>query len=301
LTSRPAQFWNALAPATRGIVFMLGNTVLHGAMAYCVRMVADLHVSQIVFIRGIFVLAMIAPLALWRGEWRTNHLGLHLARGCGTFIGMSCFYWSYARLPLGEATALMFTMPLFLILLAHFVEHERVGWRRATATLIGFLGVLFVVKPGFGEFRPGLLVPLFMGFTDAVTVIFIKRLTRTETLLTIMFYMSAITFTISLVPAYLVWVEPSIEAVGVILLISVLTIATQLCYVSAFRAADMTAVAPVNYIQIPLAGLIGYVAFTELPDDGAVFGAAVIVGSTFYIARREARLRRMALQQGAKP
>ncbi len=281
---------------------MLANAALHGAMAYCVRLVGEeLHTIQIVFIRGIFVLTMIAPLALWRGQWRTQRPGLHLLRGGGTFIGMSCFYWSYAHLPLGEATALMFTMPLFLIILANLIENERVGWRRVTATVVGFLGVLFVVKPGFAEFRAGLLVPLFMGLTDAATAVVIKRLTRTESLLTIMFYMSVITFSVSLIPVWFFWTPPSAGAVGVIAIISVLTLATQLCYVSAFRVGDMTAVAPINYLQIPLLGAIGYVAFAEMPDGWGAFGAAIIVGSTFYIARREARLRRLAMQQVAKP
>ena len=274
---------------------MLGNAALHGAMAYIVRRIGDsLPIVEIIFLRGVIVAATIVPLALWCGAWRTQRFDLHLARGAGTFIGMSCFYWSYAHLPLGEATALMFTMPLFLILLARIFMNELVGWRRAAATVVGFLGVIAVVKPGFAEFRLGLLVPLLMGFTDAVTVTVIKRLTRTDRLLTIMFYMSVVTLAISLLPAYYAWVEPSGEVLVLVGAIAVLTMLTQSCYVSAFRVGDMTAVAPINYVQIPLMGMIGYLAFAELPDIWAGIGAAVIVASTLYIGHREARLRRAA-------
>lgn len=276
---------------------MFGNTLISIAIVILVRLVGrDIPVFEIVFFRNIFVLGLALPFAFRGGQNAlvTRQPGLHLARGCISFVAMSCFYWSFSHLPLAESTALMFTMPLFLIALASLFLGEKVGWRRTAATVVGFSGVVLMLRPGYAEFDPALLVPLAIGLADAAAAVVIKKLTRTDSLLTIMLHMGIVTMVLTLIPTYFVWVTPSLEFLGILFILSILTILGQFVYVAAWRAGDTTAIAPVNYVQIVLAGLVGFALFGEKPGSWTVAGAFVIVGSTFYIARREARLKRRA-------
>lgn len=276
---------------------MLANALTSVVIMILVRLLGTgVPVFELVFFRNIFVLSIGLPFAFAgrRNALRTRHFSLHLARGGISFVAMSCFYWAFANLPLAESTALMFTMPLFLIALAAAFLGEKVGWRRTSATIAGFLGVVIMLRPGYASFDPYFLVPLTIGLCDAVAAIVIKKLAKTDSLLTIMLYMAIVTMALTLVPTYFMWVTPTTEFIALVFVMSLLTMVSQLVYVAAWRAGDTTAVAPVNYIQIVLAGLAGFLLFGEKPSAWTAVGALVIVSSTFYIAHREARLKRHA-------
>mgnify|MGYP000993136734 CR=1 FL=1 len=288
------------------------TAALLGSVAYAIRLAGrTLPSFEIIFFRNAFILLVLLPLAFRRGRpngYRTAHLGLHLARGGLSFLSMTAFYWSYINLPLAESTALMYTMPLFLIVLAIAFAGERVGWRRTTATVAGFAGVVMMLSPGSGRFDAALLVPLTIGLVDAVIALVIKRLTRTETLLSILLYMCSVTLIGSSIVLALGtfaiddeavariarWTPPSLDELALLALIALLTGSAQVFNVHGWRAGETTAIAPVSYMQIVFAGLVGYFAFRELPGMWTVIGALVIVGSTAYIALREARLQRRA-------
>lgn len=291
------QSWHRLPPNSQGALFMLASALTSVAIVILVRLVGrEIPVFEIVFFRNVFVLGLALPLAFRNGRdaLRTRQPKLHLIRGGISFVAMSCFYWAFSHLPLAESTALMFTMPLFLIALATLFLGEKIGWRRTAATVVGFSGVVIMLRPGYAAFDPAYLVPLSVGLADAVAAVVIKKLTRTDSLLTIMLYMGMVTMVLTLVPTYFVWITPSMEFLAILFVLSILTILGQLSYVAAWRAGDTTAVAPVNYVQIVLAGLAGFALFGERPSAWTAVGAAVIVGSTFYIAQREARLKRQA-------
>jgi drug/metabolite transporter (DMT)-like permease len=276
---------------------MLANVATSIVIVILIRLLGpDIPVFEIVFFRNIVVLTVALPFAFrgGRNALKTRQPGLHLARGCISFVAMTCFYWAFGHLPMAESTALMFTMPLFLIALAVLFLGEKVGWRRTTATLAGFAGVIIMLRPGYAAFDPAFLIPLAVGLADAVAAVVIKKLTRTDSILTIMLYMAMITMVLTVIPTYLMWVMPTVEFLAILCVLSLLTIVSQFVYVAAWRVGDTTAIAPVNYIQIVLAGLVGFLLFGEKPSVWTAVGAVVIVGSTFYIAHREARLKRHA-------
>jgi len=296
--SHPAlQSWHRLPPNSQGALFMLANAMTSVAIMILVRLLGqNIPVFELVFFRNIFVLSLGLPFA-FRGGFnilKTQHLNLHLVRGGISFVAMSCFYWAFSHLPLAESTALMFTMPLFLIALTTLFLGEKIGWRRTSATIAGFLGVVIMLRPGYTAFDPAFFVPLTVGLADAVTALVIRKLARTDSLLTIMLYMAMTTMVLTIVPTYFLWVTPSTEFLVLLFVMSLLTIVSQFVYVAALRVGEATAVAPVNYIQIVLAGLAGLLLFGEKPSMWTAMGALVIVGSTLYIAHREARLKRHA-------
>jgi len=130
-----------------------------------------------------------------------------------------------------------------------------------------------------------------MGLLDALTAVVIKKLALTERLVTMLLYLGLVTTAASIMPAYLVWVQPSAWDLVLLVLITLVTTVSQVFGIFAWRVAEATAIAPFNYTQLLFAGLAGFVIFAEVPDRWTVAGAAVIVASTFYIGRREARLK----------
>ncbi|MBT5415094.1 MAG: DMT family transporter [Rhodospirillaceae bacterium] len=288
--------WFRLPPNSRGAIWLLCNAVVSTVLIVLVRMVGqDIPTIQLVFIRAAVGVMLILPVVLRMGvtsALRTDHIAMHGVRAMFTFVSMNCFYYAYSVLPLADATAMIFTMPLFLLVLAVAFLGERVGWRRASATLAGFLGVVVMLRPGQAAFDPVLLVALAIGFFDACVAVVVKKLSGTEKPVTIIFYMAAFTLLFASIPAWFAWQPVSLEQLVLILLIAVTTTISQIFTVFAWRVGETTAIAPFNYTQLIFAAGAGFLLFAELPDAYTWTGAAIIIGSTLYIMRREARLKR---------
>lgn len=288
--------WFRLAPNTRGAIWLLCNAVTSTVLIVLVRLVGqDMPTIQLVFLRAAVGVLLVLPFVLRMGParvLRTDHIAMHGVRAMFTFVSMNCFYYAYAVLPLADATAMIFTMPLFLIVLAVAFLGERVGWRRTSATMAGFLGVVVMLRPGQAAFDPVLLVALAIGFFDACVAVVVKKLSGTERPVTIIFYMAAFTLLFASIPAWLAWQPIAAEQLLLILLIALTTTISQIFTVFAWRVGETTAIAPINYIQLIFAAGVGFLLFAEIPDAYTWTGAAIIIGATLYIMQREARLKR---------
>ena len=163
--------------------------------------------------------------------------------------------------------------------------------------MVGFLGVLVMVRPGAGAFDAAALVALGEALSIAFLIVLIKRLPPSETALTMLFHFGIVSSIASLPLALLAWQTPSWEEYCLLAIIGVLGAAGQVCWIRAFRAGEASAVAPFDYTRLSFAATAGFLLFAEVPDVWTFAGAAVIVASTLYIARREARLAR----RGAGP
>lgn len=286
------QRWRTLPPNTQAGLLILANAFLMMVLVIVVREVGKtLPTMMIVFLRNAFGLAILLPFALVRpAVFRTKAPGLHMWRGALTVLSMAAYYWSYANLPLAETTALIFTMPLFLIVVAAIALGERVRWRRTTATLVGFAGVLVIVRPG-GDMEWGLLAALFVGLIDSILGVIVKKAAMRDGLLTVMVYMGACTLLFVTPIAIYLWRTPTMEEALLMLAIAAISTLSQVFTVTAWRVGEATAVAPVNYAQIVLIGLSGFLVYGEVPGAWTVAGAVIIAVSTLYIVRREAQLR----------
>lgn len=286
------QRWGTLPPNTQAGLLVLANAFLMMVLVIVVREVGKtLPTMMIVLMRNAFSLAILVPFVLARpASLRTRALDLHLWRGGLTVFSMTAYYWSYAHLPLAETTALIFTMPLFLIVISALVLGERVRWRRTTATILGFLGVLVIVRPG-GDVEWGLLAALFVGFIDAILGLVVKKAAARDGLLTVMVYMILCTLLFVTPIALYLWRTPTVEETLLMLAIAAISTVSQTFIVTAWRVGEATAVAPVNYVQIVLIGLSGFLVYGEVPGSWSIIGTAIIAASTFYIVWREAQLR----------
>jgi drug/metabolite transporter (DMT)-like permease len=282
----------------QAIIWMLGSglffSCLNGQIRY---LTTDLHPFEIAFFRNLFGLAFMLPWLFRSGMagLRTGRLKLYFWR---TAVGLSSMLMSFsalALLPLSLAVALSFTAPLFTTLGAALFLGETVRFRRWSATTLGFIGVVIIVRPGAAPFDIGMLLMIASAAANAATTLMVKRLSRTESANAIVTYMVLLMTPMSLAPALFVWQMPPVWTWAFLVGMGLAGTLGHLCYVRALRMADASAVLPYDYGRMIFSAFIGYLAFAEIPDRWTWIGSALIAGSAIYIARRESQLAKRAL------
>ena len=281
----------ALPAAVRGVLWMLLAGVLLTLMAVSVRRLsADMHTFEIVFFRAALGLPLMAPWLI-RTRFvglKTRKLRVFMLRGFFAMSAAVCYFAALGIAPLADATAIMFSRPLFATVIAIVFLHEAVSGRRWTAMAFGFLGVLILVRPGFTEVNVGLLLALAGAVFGAGAASTVRYLARTESPDTITIYFIIIGTGLTVVPAILVWQTPTWEQIWWILFMGFVGTQGQRSMARAMATADISIVLPVDFTRLVFAAFFGWLIFSELPDIWTWIGGAVIFSSTIYIARREA-------------
>lgn len=289
--------WQALPVNVRGAAWILIGAVFSTGMAVLAKMLgAHLSAAQIVFFRALAGLVLILPFLIPLG-WRalaSGRMGLHVLRGVTGASAMICTFYSFVHLPLADANALSFARALFLVVLAALFLGERVGLRRGLATLIGFAGVLIMLRPS-GSMEPAALVALFGALLVSIAVIFVKMLARTEPQSTLIFYSGLFATLVSAIPALLHWVPPTAAEFLLLGMMGALAVAAQACFIRAYSEAEATALAPFDYTRLLFAAGADMVVFAIFPDLWSLAGALIIAASTLYIVHREHQLGRRPL------
>ncbi len=274
------------------MLLMLAATVSVVGMNVSVREVAaDIHVFEIAFFRNLFGVLIFLPV-LFRTEanpFRTRKFGLLTLRAILNTVAMLAFFYALTLIPLTDVTALSFTTPLFASMLAIVILREPMSGRRWIGLVIGLLGALVILRPGFQVIGLGSLMVLLSSGVWACALMCIKVLTRTESALTIALYAALMQVPVAFVASLFVWVWPSWWQLGLLAIIGGLGGFAQLCLSQAFRDADTTLVLPVDFTKLIWAGLAGFLMFGEIPEIWTVLGAVVVFGAVIYIAGQERR------------
>ncbi len=284
-----------MSGATRGILLMLAATLLAACMNAVARHVSEgVHPYMIVFFRSLFGLVFLSPFILRSGivVFRTRRFGGHLTRGAFNVVNMMCFFTAVGITPLAELVALGFTAPVFATVLSVLVLHEIVGKHRWAAVIVGFVGAMVIVRPGFGTLSEGHLYTLGAAVTWAGVMLMVKSLSRTESSLTIVAYMAVLMTPVSLIPALFVWQWPSYTELGWLAMMGAIGTAVHFILAQAVRQADLSVVMPFDFAKLVWISLIGYMLFAEVPAWTTWAGGALIFASGAYIARRETLVRR---------
>ena len=267
--------------------FALMNTLVRLATA-------ELPPLEVAFFRNLFAVASMLPWMLSSGfsGFYTRHLGLHLARAVVGVVSMALWFTSLALVPLADAVALNFTMPLFIVAGAAIILGEKVGPRRWSATAIGFLGMLVILRPGITEVSPVMALPVAAAVFMATSVLLLKHMSATVRAGTSVLYLNLLMTPLSLVPAVFVWVWPRWEDYVLLAALGLLATLAHLALARSLATADASAIVPFDYARLPFIALFAFVLFGEVAEIWTWVGAAIIAGSAFYIARREAVLAR---------
>jgi drug/metabolite transporter (DMT)-like permease len=203
-------------------------------------------------------------------------------------------FWAIGHLPLSQAISLSYSTPLFVTIAAVLWLGEQVRWRRWAAVIVGFIGVLVIVRPGSSSFTAGSLVAVAAALLSAVVAIQIKQLSRVDPADTIVFYTYLFWVPLSLIPALFVWQWPAGVAWLWLACIGLCGTGGQLLWTRALRLGDVSALTPISFMQLPIVAVAGYLLFDESISRWTLLGATIIFAANAYIAHREVQLARQA-------
>ncbi|PKH70098.1 EamA family transporter [Stenotrophomonas sp. Betaine-02u-21] len=292
----------------RAAWLMLGSTLSFGFMALAIRYATSyVPTQEVAFFRNAFGLVALLPMLLrpGRAPLKTQQLPRYFLRSAIGLASMLCAFWALGHLPMAQAVSLSYSTPLFVTIAAVLWLGETVRVRRWAAVIIGFIGVLVIVRPGTGSFSAGSLMAVAAAVLSSVVAIQIKQLTRVDSADTVVFYTYVFWVPLSLVPALFVWQWPTGIAWVWLALTGVMGTLGQLLWTRALRLGEVSALTPISFMQLPLVSVMAWLLFGEALDRWTVIGALIILGSNAYIAHREAVLARRAKSEAvsaaAKP
>ena len=248
-------------------------------------------VFQIILFGNLFAFLPMSVMILADGRnesFRPHHPWLVTLRTLATVAGMVCGFYAFTVLPLAETYALIFMMPLIITLLSVPILGERIGINRMAASIVGFIGVLVVLRPGSAELSLGHVAALATAIFGSIAVIFVRKIGSSErSAVLILFPLIA---SICIMGAIMPWTYRPVDGIDMALMaiIGFLVVFAQLTIIAAYRAAPAGIIAPIQYSQILWAVGYGYVFFNEIPDVWPAVGAAIVIASGIFVVVREA-------------
>jgi drug/metabolite transporter (DMT)-like permease len=284
-----------LPPNVQGALWLVSGGFIFTSTSAMIRLLStQVESVQTAFFRAVISVILLLPMIVagrvkpWHSKRIIGHFW-RTAMGTGSMV---LGFYAVSMLPLADATAIAFSQPLFSVVVAALVLGEKVRWRRWSATVIGFAGVLIMVRPGEGSLQLGALVALANAAAVSISILLVRRLSDSETPLMILTQFAIFSTILLTVPAILVWRWPDLW--GWVLAVGIALSATvgQYFWVQAFKAGEMSAVAPFEYMRLPFAVFVGWLIWGEMPVVWTYVGASIVIGSALYIAHREHQLAR---------
>ncbi len=271
---------------------MAGSLASFVLMALAARQLAGrMPTVEILCLRS--VVALVILLALWPrlgpGAYATRRLGLHIARNVIHFSGQYAWVWGIALAPLALVTAIEFTTPVWVALLAAALLGERLSPARWAAIASGVAGVLVIAQPGTASFGPGTAIVLAGALCYAASILLVKRLVETDPVTAIVFYMSLIQLPLGLAGAVFVWVWPAWSDAPWVLAMGVTSLTAHYCMGRALSLGDASFVLPIDFLRLPCIALAALVLYGEPIEPRTLLGAALIFAGNYWSVWRETR------------
>ncbi len=248
-----------------------------------------LHVFQIMEMRSVLGFALLWPLLHASGglaAMRTARLGRHVARNAVHYVAQFGWFFALTLIPIAQVVAIEFTMPIWTALLAVAFLGERLGAARIVAIVLGLVGVAVIVRPGIEHVDPGQVIALAAAVGFAISIILVKSLTTTESVVAIIFWMLVVQSVIGIVPAALVWRTPTAAVWPWIGVIALCGTYSHYCMTQALRHADAMMIVPMDFLRVPLTAVAGWLVYNERIDLYTVVGAGLILVANLLNLRR---------------
>lgn len=266
-------------PALRAALWMLGAVVTLSTMAVAGRELAGkLNTFQILFFRSL-VGVMVVAVLLHRTGWlqlRSKALGVHAVRNASHFAGQACWFFALGVIPLSEVFAIEFTTPIWTALLAGVVLGERMNRMRMAAVALGFAGVLVILRPGIAVVSVGAVAALGAAFAYAIAHMMTKKLSGSDSPLSILFYMTAMQLPLGLAASLPDWRWPTSAQWPWLAVVAITALVAHYCMAKAFRLADATVVVPLDFLRLPLIALAGWLLYGEVVNAWVLLGAGLV-------------------------
>jgi drug/metabolite transporter (DMT)-like permease len=276
----------------RGALWMFGMVASLSLLAIAARELAPRHNPlELQAVRHGMSLVILLPFVIRAGlqSFRTTNLKLQLFRNASHFAATVGWYTAVTLLPLAEVFAIEFTTPVWVALLAVLFLNEKMNIGRVVALVLGIAGILVILRPGFTEVGAGTWMMVATAFGFAVANACTKGLTRTDSVLTVLLWMSMTQGLMALVGASFDWTPPILSEVPWLIVIGVTGLAAHYSLAKALTLADVSLVNPVDFLRLPLIAVVGFLAYGERVDVLVLVGAAMIFVGNYYSIRRESR------------
>ena len=265
------------------------------AVSFSIALVMVRHLSatfsvfEIAFFRLAFGVLVMLPWIVRVGiaGLATENLKLYAGRAVFSFLAVCAGYYSVTLIAIADSVALQFTLPIFTAVLAAITLKEPLYVHRWIAVVLGFGGVLIIIRPGFADVHPGMLVALCAALLFAGVDVATRFLSGSDSVKVILVYGFVLQLPIAAVPTALTWVTPGLEDLPSVAGFMVAALGAQVCITRSFAAAEASLVSPVLYLRLPLVAAIGFLFYGELPSVWTWIGAAVLFASTYYSTWRD--------------
>jgi len=279
------------------MLWMLAQTTCMVAMMAATRKLSlgGMPTHEVAFFRGFFGLLVMLPWLVatlrtephilhppdWKLVWFRNTLSV---------VGILFWFAALGGIPISDVVAVQFTHPLFVVIGAALILHERVGIWRWSAVAIGAIGALIIIRPGYLPANPLVYAVLFSAMMNGGVQLVTKHISGRVSGAVMVFYMNLLILPVCLPFAWADWVWPSLGDLPWVLAVGLFGTLAHIFLARAMKAADASLVGPVDFFRLPIATLFGWVLFAEYSDLPTWIGAVIIVVAAIVIARREARL-----------
>lgn len=271
----------------KAALWMSGAIASFSAMAVAGRSVSfELDTFEIMTYRsfiGLTVMLLVIQIkGLW-GDITTRHLGQHGFRNLAHFAGQNLWFYAITVIPLAQVFALEFTSPLWVLMLSPLILGERLTGIRVSAALLGFIGILIVARPSPETINTGVIFAALAAICFALTILFTKRLTRSVSIASILFYLTLMQAVFGLIAAGYDgdMTLPTAQTLPWLILIGGAGLLAHFCMTNALAIAPATVVVPLDFIRLPLIAIIGLLVYGEALDIWVLLGAVIIFGGNY--------------------
>ncbi|MGX9146088.1 DMT family transporter [Mesorhizobium sp. 128a] len=277
-----AAFWMALSIASFLTMSVAGRATT-----------AELNVFQVLELRSVIGFFILLPLVIMSGGFtamRTGRPLAHVARNVIHYTGQAAWLYALTLIPLAVLISIEFTTPIWTAILAVSFLGEKLSRPKLAAIVLGLIGVVVIVRPGVGSVDPGHIVVLGAAVCFGISVVMVKSLTRTDSVVRIIFWMLVIQSVVGLLPALYEWRNPPLELWPWIILIAFTGMSSHFCMARALVYADATVISPMDFLRVPLSALIGWLLYREQIDIFTAAGALLILmGNLLNLQRKATR------------
>ncbi len=286
-----------MSATLKAMLWMFGSIASFSTMAVAGREVAsELDTFEIMMFRSLFGVIIVLIIAVWAGtlnQVNTGNMRLHFARNLAHFTGQNLWFYAVTVIPLAQVFALEFTSPLWVIVLSPLILGEKLTLMRAVAAVMGFIGILIVARPDMAGINGGVVAAASCAIFFALSIMLTKRLTRTQGITCILFYLTAMQLVFGIIAAGYDGdiAMPSVQALPLVILIGAAGLLAHFCMTNALALAPATVVVPIDFIRLPAIAIVGMLLYNEAIDVWVFAGAAVIFAGNYLNIWSETRVK----------
>jgi drug/metabolite transporter (DMT)-like permease len=275
-------------------IFLIITSVFFGTVMLSFLKIAqeDVNVYVAGFFRFFLGLVIILPYVIKNKDavLKTTHLKQHFLRAILGLPAMLIYFSALVLLPIEKLTAISFVVPLIVTILAVFFLGEKIYIYRTLALILGFSGMLVIIRPGFVDISIGVYMVLFSALLWSVNIIITKKISKDDSAITILAYQSIFMSLLSFFIVLFFWEMPSIKTFIYLILAAMCGTVLHLTLNHAFKLVDVSMTQPYSFLNLVFASIIGYFVFDEMPDLYTWIGALIIFTGVLIISYREMKL-----------